>query len=57
MLLLYIVLRTRYDMHSTTDILPRRLTKILEDDYRKMRGLIRYIVGIIDKVCYLEKIA
>ena len=53
MLILYVALRTRRDLHPTSAVLSARVNDTTEEDYKKLRRMIRYIVGTIDEVCYV----
>ena len=52
-LLMYIAYRERKDIRPTVSFLSTRVSSPTEEDNEKLRRLIRYIVGSIDKLLYL----
>ena len=53
MLLMYIAIRGRKDIQPTISFLSQRVNVCTDEDYHKLRRLMRYIAGIMDMMSYI----
>ena len=50
---MHVALRTRRDIHPTVGVLSGRVNDTTEEDYAKLRRLMKYACGTVEEKCYI----